>query len=317
MKKIVLIPIIIGSALLITGGVIFSLAIANQKNDDVITNTYELTDAYNDFEINLSTSSLKFEVSTDGTTKVECIERKKEYHDVSVIDNKLKIQFHNDLKWYERMFVFDWQPRKVTVYLPAKAYGDLNVKSSTGSVTIPSDFSFNSLNAKLSTGSLNFNCNVTTLTKAEASTGSIRLNDMTTNELNVKVSTGSIVMKNINVTTNATLKASTGSTVLENFKAQNLTANASTGSVRLKNALINEHIQIKTSTGGVRLEKSDAQTLNIETDTGGVNCELLTSKIFDAKSDTGSVRLPDASTWSGGVCKIKTDTGSIKVTIAE
>ena len=314
MKKIILLPIILGSILLIGGGIVFGMAIANKTND-VITNTYDLTDTYNDFDIKLSTSSLKFEPSTDGTTKVVCVERKKEYHDVSVIDNKLSIQFHNDLKWYERIFIFDWQPRKVTVYLPAKAYGDLNVKSSTGSITIPSDFSFNSLNAKLHTGSLNFNCNVTTLTKAEASTGSIRLNNMTTSELNVKVSTGSIVMKNVEVTTDATFKASTGSTVLENFKAENVTATSSTGGVRLTDTLINTHVQIKCDTGSVKLERSDAETLDIETDTGSINVNLLTTKIFDAKSGTGSVNVPNASTWSGGVCRLKTNTGSIKATV--
>ena len=70
---------------------------------------------------------------------------------------------------------------------------------------------------------------------------------------------------------------------------------------------------ILTDTGDVKLNLSDAETINIETDTGRVEGSLLTPKTFWAESDTGRVRVPQSS--GDGVCKIKTDTGNISITI--
>lgn len=313
MKKVILIPIIIGGALLITGSVLFGLAIANNTKNEVVTNEYDITDPYNDFNINLSTADLYFESSNSTTTKVVCVERTKEYHDVKVVDNTLTITRHDDLKWYERVFSWDFSPRKVTIYLPAKAYGDLNIKSSTGNIAIPSDFSFNKLDANLSTGDVNIKSNVTTLTKIETSTGRISLEEMNTNELNLKASTGDVYLKYANVTTDATVKVSTGRVNTNNFKANNLKINASTGSITLTDTLITTHIDIKTSTGDIKFNDSDADTIKIETDTGDVTGSLLTSKVFYVTSDTGKVNVPKSTT--GGLCEIKTDTGDIKLTI--
>ena len=51
----------------------------------------------------------------------------------------------------------------------------------------------------------------------------------------------------------------------------------------------------------------------IKTSTGKVVGSLLTEKVFNAKSDTGKVEVPN--TTSGGSCTITTDTGKIQVTI--
>ncbi len=313
MKKFILIPIIIGGALLVTGSVLLGLAIANSSKDEAVTNTYDITDAYNKFNIDISTADLKFEPSNDDSTKVVCIERKKEYHEVKVANETLTITHHEDLQWYERIFSWDLSPRKVTVYLPAKAYGDLNIKSSTGDIIIPSDFSFNKLDAKLSTGDVNIKSNVVTLTKVETSTGKITISDVATNELNLKASTGDITVKNANVTTDATIKVSTGRVNTDNLKADNLSIKASTGNVTLTNTVITKHIEIGTSTGDVKFVDSDAETLKVETDTGDVTGTLLTSKVFYAETDTGRVDVPKSTT--GGLCEIKTDTGNIKITI--
>ena len=53
----------------------------------------------------------------------------------------------------------------------------------------------------------------------------------------------------------------------------------------------------------------------VETDTGDVRGTILTSKIFFAKSDTGDEDVPETTT--GGICRIKTDTGDIKIRIKE
>ena len=72
---------------------------------------------------------------------------------------------------------------------------------------------------------------------------------------------------------------------------------------------------LASSTGDVDLIDSDSDTFDIETSTGHVKGTILTTKIFDAKSDTGKVDVPLSGT--GGLCKIRTSTGSIEIKIKE
>ena len=313
MKKAIVIPIIIGGVLLLAGATIFALAVANNTKDEVVTNEYVINDEYQNFKIEMSTSKLVFAKAEDTKTKVVCIERKKQYHEVKVVENALNITYKEELKWYEKLFSWDFTERKVTVYLPEKDYGDLNIKSSTGNLLIPSDFSFNSLTVKLSTGDIDIQSNVTNNTKIETSTGDIKLTGVTTKKLDVTASTGNLTLKDINVTTDSSLKASTGKINLNNFKANNLTVNVSTGRINLTDTIVNQHLEIKASTGDVTLTDSDADTIKVQTDTGDIKGTLLTDKIFYAHSDTGKVNVPKSTT--GGLCELISDTGDITVSI--
>ena len=49
--------------------------------------------------------------------------------------------------------------------------------------------------------------------------------------------------------------------------------------------------------------------MDIETDTGDVSGSFLTTKWFQAYSNTGNVRVPN--TREGGECRIQTDSGDI------
>ena len=86
-----------------------------------------------------------------------------------------------------------------------------------------------------------------------------------------------------------------------------------TGDVNLTQFIASGRITIKRSTGDIRFDMCDAAELEVETDTGSIRGSLLTEKVFIAKSDTGRVSVPE--TTSGGVCKLTTDTGDIKIEI--
>ena len=64
------------------------------------------------------------------------------------------------MKWYERMFNFNWKTEKVKVYMPATINGDVHIELSTGAVKVPDDFTFENLNIKCSTGLVNVEANV-------------------------------------------------------------------------------------------------------------------------------------------------------------
>ena len=94
---------------------------------------------------------------------------------------------------------------------------------------------------------------------------------------------------------------------------------SSTGKINLKDVVTTGNIKLKASTGDVEFEDMDcgaASTciIDIKTDTGDVKGSLLSGKMFDVDSDTGRKERPE-STSGAATCKVRTDTGDIKITV--
>ena len=105
------------------------------------------------------------------------------------------------------------------------------------------------------------------------------------------------------------LTTTTGDKTLENVACKRLICESGTGDVDLEWVMAEENLQITTNTGDVEIESSDAGAVSIVTDNGDVSGHFLTSKWFQAYSDTGNVRVPH--TREGGECRIQTNTGDI------
>lgn len=314
MKPVILIPIIIGGALLVTGGIIVGLGVKNSlSNNDVVNNEFKITEEVNKFDIDIDTADLEFKTASEGEAKVALVEKKKVFHETSLKDGVLKITAVDQRPWHEKIFSWGWNRMKVTVYVPANEYTELKIKIATGNIIIPNDFTFENASSYASTGDLSFKANVKEKLEVKASTGKVALTDFTAKNIVVNTSTGDISLNSVEATEKIDVKASTGNIKLVGVKANDFDAKASTGKVTLTETLVANHINIKTNTGNVKFEDSDADTLSIKTDTGDVKGTLLTSKIFYAKTDTGSVNVP--KTTEGGLCEIETDTGDISIKI--
>ena len=312
MKGLIAIPIVIGSVLLIGGGALFGYAAyKSSKNNTVETKEYKELANFNKFDIDLTIADLEFVKSEE--TKVVVQETKYDVHTVTSENNTLKVKGQDIRKWYEHLFNWNWfQKVKVTVYMPEGAYDELKVISATGNVTVPSDFSFASFTTAVSTGNVNSKANVTGDITVTTSTGKINFENITANRMDLKASTGDIRLKDVNVTEDIKLKTSTGDFNLENVTCKSYESSSSTGDLNFNNVKVTNTINVKNDTGHVKMIASDAEELDIKTSTGYVNLELLTSKIVYAESSTGRKNVPASTT--GGLCKIKTSTGDIKVT---
>ena len=317
MKKIILLPIILGAALLVAGTTITVVAVTRMSNGRGVAhiqNTYDINDEYTSFNAELSTADFEIKIASDGKTKVDCDEKEKQHHEVKVENNVLKIKLIDERKWYEKWFDWDFKNMKITVYVPEKAYDNLDIKTSTGFIKTPDAVSFKNITAKSSTGNMSYASDVEGKIDLKASTGDISLDNLEAGSINVETSTGDIAFNKVVTKGDITTKSSTGGVKLTDTTFVNLTSTASTGNIRLTNSVGSKHIQIKRSTGSVRFDGADAETLNVETDTGSVKGTLLTSKIFEVETDTGSRKYPKGST-TGGLCTIKTDTGDIDISI--
>lgn len=294
MKKAILIPLIVGGALLTSTVAFFVTGVIYSANTaKLVTNEY-VVDNFSKLNVETTTANIEFRVSEEKTSKVICMENSKIPHLVSVEDGTLTIKPDDKRNWFDKAFSFSTFDTSVIVYMPSKIYESSNLKASTGNISIPKDFIFTSLNVETSTGNQTLKCSVADKYNVNASTGNIDI-ETAASDLTVHVSTG-------NVTISGSLN--------------NLNANASTGHITLNNLIATQRFQIKTSTGDVKLNDCDASYIDIETSTGNVSGTLLSYKTFEVKTSTGKINVPP-SILGGNPCNIRTSTGDINITIKE
>lgn len=220
------------------------------------------------------------------------------------------------------------------VKLAANAVGNVNIKGSTGD-TVVENVTCGSLDIKYSTGKI-YLTNIISVgdVKMEGSTGDMLLNgvsfksistigdtgDLIAGNLNgtegvyVKRSTGDVTLSNV-VCTDMNVIVSTGHTELTNVACHSFATEGSTGNITMANLIAEGLIDIERSTGDVYFDRCDAAEIEVETETGYVKGTLLTNKIFQVRTSSGKIDVPES--WEGGKCKITTTTGSVKISIGQ
>ncbi len=298
MKGSVVALIIVGTVALTIGGICFGVGLHNKAaNDKVIENRYDITDAFENIDIDLETADLYIKKSNDTSVKVECNEREKLYQDVKVESGSLKIKTIDQRRWYEKyIFAFNFRRFDVTVYLPTATYNNLKAKTATGDVNFEEGFTFSSAYVKTSTGNINYQSPVSESLELRSDTGNIKAENFTAKNASIKTSTGNITVEDVTVTETLTTNSSTGNHKLTRTTAAKIDIHASTGNVNFNSCDASESIKVKTSTGDIK-------------------GTLLTGKTFSAHSGTGSVHVPDP-TIGAPLCQLESSTGRIDISIA-
>ena len=321
MSKAVKIWLIVAAALVLVGGIIWGGVMSVLQWDftklstiKYETNEYRINETYQHISIKTNTADIRLMLSEDGSTSVVCHEAEDIKHTVTVKDGTLTIHREDTRKWYRHIGVSIGSPT-VTVYVPEGVYGALSVESGTGKVEISRGFTFESMDIDGDTGDVVCQASVTGNGRIKTDTGHITVQDMTAGELVLSVSTGKVKVSNITCDGDLSIKVSTGRANVTDVTCDNLISHGNTGDLTLTNVVSDGAFTIERSTGDVKMEACDAATLTVETDTGNVTGSLLTDKIFMCESDTGWINVP--KTVQGGVCEITTNTGNIRIHIAE
>lgn len=305
---------IIAAVILISAGVlIFVGGLFAGGNLPPVTyeaKSYAVSEPFTDICLDTHEMNIELIPSADGTCFVNGAETEKTHVNVSVENGVLTVTTVDERTWIDRLFMSADQP--LQVFLPKQAYRTLTVDSHTGDVRVPGGFSFDSMQITCSTGDVTCGASVSGAVEITASTGDLTLEGVRADTLTLAVSTGHITARDTTVAGDCSIRVSTGRTELTDLTCASLTTEGNTGDLTMKNVIAAETISIKRSTGDVRLEQCDAKSLTIETDTGDVTGSLRSGKVFQVKTDTGRVDVPETTT--GGVCKITTDTGDIKIT---
>lgn len=280
MSKNTKIWLVIGAALAVLGMAVVGAALCVGGWDltqldtmDYETNTYEIRDPFHHISVNTDTTDVVLLPSEGGQCRVVCREETRAKHSVAVREGVLEIQVSDERKWYDHVGI-DLSDPQITVYVPD---GQLRAVFVTDT------------------------------------TGDISLEDMKLEELRLTVSTGRISLNNVACQETVYLQVSTGAVQLADLTCRVLESRGSTGDILLENVTASESFLLKRSTGKVTFAGCDAPEILVETGTGDVEGTLLSGKVFQVRSSTGKVDVPESS--GEEACVVTTSTGDIRLRI--
>ena len=321
MLKRTKILLILASVFLGVGTIIFGTTLALNNFDfksldgaRFESKNYEFSEDLTDISILTSDADISFIYSDLDVCKVECYQKENTPYSAVVKDSKLEILEDNNKGIFDFINLFNFKKPTITIYLPKTEYLSLKITTDTGDINLPNNFNFTSVEIKGSTGDINFNSSCSNKVKISLSTGNINLFDCKVESLDLVVSTGDITANKLTCINDLTCIISTGEIDFENLTAKNLTITGSTSDVDFVGVVLTEKLKVTLSTGDFEFYKCDANTIEIKTNTGDVMGTLLTTKEFDAITNTGYKSLP--SEQYGNKCFIRTSTGNINIKIA-
>ena len=343
----------IAGALILMGGLMFTMtgcAGGWHFGGKRVETSTDITEGFSNIDIITDTYDITLAPSQDGNCRLVTYGNKKITHTASVEDGTLKIHINDSRKWFER--IFGWYTNLLTLYLPEAEYASLSISEDTGNISI-SGYKFDNVNIDLSTGNVTIQDVTCADFRLTLSTGDTYIYGITCSSFTTSASTGDISVNNItasgnvhidrstghiNVNTakiggnlstvtstgkneirlaecagNLEVNVSTGKSLLSDINCANLASTGDTGDIGMSNVIASGQFSIKRETGDVSFDRCDAAEIYVTTDTGDVTGTFLSEKIFQVRTDTGKVNVPES--WSGGKCKIETDTGDIKISV--
>ena len=298
--------LIVVAILLVAAGLSLIVASLNIQKSMRIKDYSFGTAAIRALEIDSGSADVKLIPVTDTVCRVQCTESSVLRTKVSLEDGTLHIVRRRVGAW--SLFSISLKEDFIYVMLPVQDYDSLWVRSSSGGVSVPEDFRFNNAIISASSGGIGFSAAVTGTLDLETSSGGVALADVSPAELRVAVSSGGLAIAG-GSPGNVDLHCSSGGMRLSDVHCDALAAETSSGGIRFSDVIASGKMTLECTSGSIRLEDCDAAELRIQCTSGSVSGHLLTPKIYSASATSGSVRVPTGG--SGGLCEVKTTSGSI------
>ncbi len=216
-----------------------------------VENTIEITEDFNDIELEVVTVDIEFVVSNDGSCKVYSFEEEDTCITAIVKDGVLKITEPIRGSIIPNIG-FNLQD-KLTVYLPKSEYGLLDIKTKTSDIIIPADFKFNDVNIKNTTGDVYCDCSVVNNTNVKATTGDVIVKNNFSNKLNISLTTGDVKLDNIDPK-EIFVKTTTGDIDGMLLSDKVFKTQVTTGDISVPNTNTGGVCDLKTTTGDINIK---------------------------------------------------------------
>lgn len=272
--------------------------------------------------------------SETGTCRVECTENETVRYAVTTENSVLHIR-RADSRTVFSFFKFYRAQRSepVRVYLPQGAYKSLEVNTTSGDISVPAGYTFDTASLHGLSGDIAC-CAACGLLSAHTASGDIALKNIKCGAAELCAASGDVTLENIKLGKNSRIETASGKVQITNLEAGELNIEAASGNVKINNAtcaalqvgtasgdaeltrtVSASTMEISTASGSIRLQSCDAASLALESHSGNITGTLNTGKIFRTSSISGKIDVPLNS--GEGLCKIETRSGSIRIKIAE
>lgn len=321
--KLTRILLLSAAALVLLGALLIGAALWKGENNmgkERVEQSFQVRDSFSDIQIECDACDLRLEPASDGQTSVHYRGDKRYLPTVELRNGTLYVDATDkrDLPWYLRIFdvnFFSWIDNSVTVYLPKEDLGALSIEHASGKTDLAEGLSFASLELRAASGAVTLSGSIRDRLFVDCSSGAVNLSGIRCGQAEVESSSGAVLIYDLMAEAELTIRHSSGGTTLEQVQCGSLDIDSSSGTVHLTDTLADGMLTVSSSSGGVRLDDCDAAELSLHTGSGSVKGTLRTAKIFYASAGSGSVHVPESS--SGGICRVKTGSGSIDLSISD
>ncbi len=290
------------------------------NNEKQKIKTYDITGDYSGIYIETKDADVRFVISENGKTTVTCINGTKK-DVVGAFNNCLKV-ISEKKKKTGTIFdpVFDFRKDNaadITVSVPYKRLADVALITENGRIEADDFFLSDTVNASLVTknGKISYCMNTTGKCDIKNGNGEIAVNSLRCDSVDVKNKSGEISLNGSDIKGAISIKSENGAFTAEDVECENLTAESDSGDLYFKNFRSRVAVNISEKSGNLKFRKSDANVFIIDSKSGNVDAEFVSPKIYTVESKSGKVNIPES--LSGGMCKIKTGSGNIRVTIGK
>ena len=181
--------LIVAVVLIISGAVLFAAVMVKNSFDftaldttEYVTNTYDITDDFNNISVTADTADIDFKLSADNVCRIVCFEKKAATHTVKAQNGTLFITHNKTQNVKDSITFVNINSPKITVYLPGKDYSELVITSFTSDVNLPKALSFESINIENTTGDIECESTAKDFINIELTSGDVSIEEITTNK---------------------------------------------------------------------------------------------------------------------------------------
>lgn len=278
------------------------------------TRTYEVRESFQHIEIRDVDCDVRLLPADDGQCRVTCVESDKIVNTVEVKDGVLTVTRQDNRRWYERMGIWWSGDADVTVYLPEREYQSIVLKTVSGEIDVPEDFTFTTADTATTSGDISFLARTTGGLTLKSTSGKITAGGADGGPVRAFTVSGDVRLSDT-AAAELSVKTTSGEVKLSRVTARELEITTTSGEIELNSVRAEGDARLESVSGDVELRDFDAAGIAIKTTSGEVGGTLLSSKNFVTSTTSGSVRVP-ASDPSAGTCNIKTTSGDIKFEIS-
>lgn len=312
--------LILGFCLILLGAILFTVAMTANHWDfeklntkTLVTNEYTISEDVICIRVLTDTADVVL-LPTDGTSyRVVCEEYEPSSHTVTAMQGTLTVEIADQRKWYDHIGI-GMDKAKITIYVPVSAYLLLSVETDTGDITVPADFTFESITLSTDTGDMTLGASASTV-RLNTSTGDVLAEHIRASHFSCQTTTGDVTVTDAVVEASVGVNVSTGRVRLTDVSCHDLYSTGDTGDLTMSRVVAEESFSIHRSTGDVRFDRCDASNISVTTDTGDVTGTLCSDKVFEVETDTGRKQVP--ASRGEDRCRITTDTGDVKLRIEQ